>query len=74
MGMATEQDMVFVLSLLQRVYNFVNVCPKQGTYNFMQACTIMLINSSTKSNQLLISFAGRKLLVFSKYTKAMTEM
>ena len=30
MEMATGLDMFFVLSVLHRVYNFVNVCPKQG--------------------------------------------
>ena len=28
-GCATGQGMVFVLSVLNRIYNFVQVCPKQ---------------------------------------------
>ena len=33
--------MVFVLSILNRIYKFARVCPKKGVidvYNFMQVC------------------------------------
>ena len=34
-GLTAGQDMVFVLSVLNRVYDFVRVCPKQ-VYNFLR--------------------------------------
>ena len=33
-GCAAGQGMVFVLSVLNRVYNFARVCPKQGQFPF----------------------------------------
>ena len=40
-GCAAGQGMVFVLSILNRIYKFARVCPKKGifeVYNFMQVC------------------------------------
>ena len=34
-GLTAGQGMVFVLSVLNRVYDFVRVCPKQ-VYNFLR--------------------------------------
>ena len=45
-GCAAGQGMVFVLSVLNRVYNFAQVCPKQGQFPLSLSKTVCMICAS----------------------------
>ena len=45
-GCAAGQGMVFVLSVLNRVYNFARVCPKQGQFPLSLSKTVCMICAS----------------------------
>ena len=56
-GCAAGQRMVFDLSILNRVYTFALVCPKQGIYYILPVCP---------------NYKQDEICLYSNYTKVMT--
>ena len=58
-GCAAGQRMVFDLSILNRVYTFALVCPKQGIYYILPVCP---------------NYKQDEICLYSNYTKVMTNI
>ena len=60
-GYAAVQGMVFVLCVLNRVYNFSRVCPKQGQFHASLSKTVCMICASafvpSRSNECNMIFS-----------------